>query len=336
MAQTYGSEETNFKKANAITSRSGNVVEPTPTPRENEKEPIEPNEINPSEELKHHIKKIAFLTEKVSAVIEQRIPQKYKDLGCPIISYVIGNRKFAQAHQDLRASVNLMPYAIYLLLGLEEMKPTSVVLQLAGRSTIQPRGVVEDVLVQVDKFHNPIDFLVLDVKVEVDVNSKIPIILGRPFLLAANALINYRNGLIKLTFENMTLEVNIFYVTQQPTEDDECYQTYMIDTFTQEEASTTIDSDPLNSFLLNSEILYGFNVDEYANICVVFTKLQDRRTSTWQPKFDELAKMTGGQKPSSIENLRPKLKQLSIGLKHVFLGPRDIFPVIISSELDAL
>ncbi|XP_022846301.1 uncharacterized protein LOC111369048 [Olea europaea var. sylvestris] len=245
-------------------------------------------------------KKNAFLTKQVCAVIKQRISPKYKDHGCPTISCVIGNRESAQAFLDLGASVNLMPYAIYSLLGLGEMKPTS-----------------------------PIDFLVLDAKVEVDVNSNLPIILGRPFLVTTNALINCKNDLMRLTFGNMTLEVNIFHVTKRPMEDDECHQTYIIDAFTQEEASTTIDIDPSNSFLLNFETSYGFDVDDYANVCVVFAKLQDCRTSPWQPKFEALLERIGGKKPSSIESPRPELKQLPTGLKHVFLGLGNTFPVII-------
>ena len=77
---------------------------------------------------KHHVKKTAFLTEQVSAVIEQKAPLKYKDPGCPTISYQIGTYRFSQALLDLGASVNLMPYSVYLQLGLGEIKPTSVVL----------------------------------------------------------------------------------------------------------------------------------------------------------------------------------------------------------------
>lgn len=123
---------------------------------------------------KHIVNKTTFLTKQVSAVIEQRIPPKYKDPGCPTISCVIGNHEFAQALLDLGVSVNLMAHSIYLLLGLGEIKPTSVVLQLADRSTRRPRGVVKDLLVQIDKFYYPVDFLVLDVKVDVNVDSKIP------------------------------------------------------------------------------------------------------------------------------------------------------------------
>uniref|UniRef100_A0A2N9HZU3 RNA-directed DNA polymerase n=1 Tax=Fagus sylvatica TaxID=28930 RepID=A0A2N9HZU3_FAGSY len=164
---------------------------------------------------KHNVKKTAFLTEQVSALIQHNTPPKYKDPGCPTISCIIGDHDIEQALLDLGASVNLMPYSVYLQLGLGEIKPTMVVLQLADRSVKRPRGVVEDVLVQIDKFYYPVDFLILDTESVVHANSKIPIILGRPFLATANALINCRNGLMKLSFGHMTLEVNIFNIGKQ-------------------------------------------------------------------------------------------------------------------------
>ena len=117
---------------------------------------------------RHHVKKTTFLTEQVSAVIEQKTPPKYKDPGCPTTSCYIGTQFFGQALLDLGASVNLMPYSIYLIIGLEELKPTSVVLQLADRSVRKPRGIVEDVLLQIDKFYYPVDFLILDTQTAVD------------------------------------------------------------------------------------------------------------------------------------------------------------------------
>ena len=69
-------------------------------------------------------------------------------------------------------------------------------------------------LIQIDKFYYPIDFLVLDIPSIVDMESKVPLILENPFLTIANALINYRNGLMKLSFENKTLEVKIFHVNK--------------------------------------------------------------------------------------------------------------------------
>ncbi|KAL5562718.1 hypothetical protein UlMin_032465 [Ulmus minor] len=155
---------------------------------------------------KHNVKKTAFLAEQASAVIDSKTPPKYKDPGCPTVACQIGNQACGQALLDLGESVNLMPYSVYLQLGLGEIKPTTVVLQLADRSVRKPRGIVEDVLVQIDKFYYPVDFLVLDTIALVNTESKIPLILGRPFLATANALINCRNGLMTLSFGNMTLE----------------------------------------------------------------------------------------------------------------------------------
>ncbi|KAL5549504.1 hypothetical protein UlMin_004735 [Ulmus minor] len=158
---------------------------------------------------KHNVKKTTFLVEQASAVIDSKTPPKYKDPGCPTVACQIGNQACGQALLDLGASVNLMPYSVYLQLGLGEIKPTTVVLQLADCSVRKPRGIVEDILVQIDKFYYPVDFLVLDTVI-VNTESKIPLILGRPFLATANALINCRNGLMTLSFGNMTLEVNVF------------------------------------------------------------------------------------------------------------------------------
>jgi hypothetical protein len=65
---------------------------------------------------------------------------------------------------DLGASVNLLPYSVYLQLGLGELKPTSMMLQLADRSVKIPKRIIEDVLIKVDKFYFPIDFIVIDME----------------------------------------------------------------------------------------------------------------------------------------------------------------------------
>ncbi|RVW86075.1 Retrovirus-related Pol polyprotein from transposon 17.6 [Vitis vinifera] len=62
---------------------------------------------------------------------------------------------------DLGASVNLLPYSVYKQLGLGELKPTSITLSLADRSVKIPRGIIEDVLVQVDNFYYPVDFVLI-------------------------------------------------------------------------------------------------------------------------------------------------------------------------------
>ena len=97
---------------------------------------------------------------------------------------------------DLGASVNLLPYSVYKQLGLGELKPTAITLSLADRSVKIPRGVIEAVLVQVDNFYYPVDFIVLDTDPIVKEANLVPIILGRPFLANSNAIINCRNGLM--------------------------------------------------------------------------------------------------------------------------------------------
>ena len=67
-----------------------------------------------------------------------------------------------------------------------------------------PKGTVEDVLVQVDKFYDPVDFVVLDIEPVTMKANYVPIILEKPFLANSNAIINYRNGFIQLTFGNIT------------------------------------------------------------------------------------------------------------------------------------
>ena len=106
--------------------------------------------------------------------------------------------------------MNLLPYSVYKQLGLGELKPTNITLSLADRSVKIPKGIVEDVLVKIDKFYYPIDFVVLDTEPIANEPNHVPIILGRPFLATANAIINCRNGVMQLTFGNMTLELNIF------------------------------------------------------------------------------------------------------------------------------
>ena len=168
------------------------------------------------------IEKKVFLTEQISAIIQSKTPVKYKDPGSPTISVNIGRTCIDKALLDLGASVNLLPYSVYKQLSLGELKPTNITLSLADRSVKIPKGIVEDVLVKVDKFYYPVDFVVLDTEPIAVEPNHVPIILGRPFLATSNAIINCRNGVMQLTFGNMTLELNIFHLSNKhkPMEDE--------------------------------------------------------------------------------------------------------------------
>ncbi|KAL0355632.1 UNVERIFIED_CONTAM: hypothetical protein Sradi_4010100 [Sesamum radiatum] len=150
------------------------------------------------------------LNEECSAVLQNKLLPKLKDPGSFSIPCTIGNTNFDKALCDLGASVNLMPYSIFEKLGMHELTPTIITLQLADRSIKYPRGIVEDVLVKVGKFIIPVDFIVLDM--EEDVNM--PLILGRPFLATSRALIDVQKGQLTLRVNDEHLVFNVFKPTK--------------------------------------------------------------------------------------------------------------------------
>src|SRR4051812_29800748 len=119
-----------------------------------------------------------ILTETCSAILQgMKIPVKKKDRGSVTIPCTIGDRSFKKALIDLGASVSLMPLSIYKRLGIGNVQDTRMTLQFADHSVKRPYGIVEDVLVKIDKFVFPVDFVIL----EMPEDEEIPIILGRPF-----------------------------------------------------------------------------------------------------------------------------------------------------------
>ena len=185
------------------------------------------------------IEKKAFLTEQVSAIIQSKNPVKYKDPGSPTISVNIGGICIDKSLLDLGASVNLLPYSVYKQLGLGKLKPTNITLSLADRLVKIPKGIVEDVLVKIDKFYYPVDFVVLDTEPIAVGPNHVPIILGRPFLATSNAIINCLNGVMQLTFGNMTLELNIFHLGKRHmhSEEDDFEEVCILDTILEEQAN---------------------------------------------------------------------------------------------------
>ena len=145
------------------------------------------------------INKKAFLTEQVSSIIRCKTLLKYKDPRSPTISVNIGGACIDKALLDLGASDNLLPYSMYKQLGLGELKSTNITISLADRSMKIPKGIVEDVLVKVDNFYYPVDFVALDTEPMAESTHQVPIILRRPFFATTNAIINCRNGVMQLT-----------------------------------------------------------------------------------------------------------------------------------------
>ena len=197
------------------------------------------------------VNKEAFMTEQSTSLIRNNLPPKYKDPGSPTISIVVGNSKLGHALVDLGASVNLLPYSVYVDKGLGELEPTNITLQLADRSVKIPRGIVKDVLVQVDKFYFPIDFVVLDTQPVVNQGTQFPVILGRPFLATANAIIHCRGGLMTLSFGNMTVNLNIFNVIKGMGDEEDICEINMVDSVVQKYLDNVSHDDPFKLCLVS-------------------------------------------------------------------------------------
>ena len=200
------------------------------------------------------VNKEAFMTEQSTSLIRNNLPPKYKDPGNPTISIVVGNSKLGHALVDLGANVNLFPYSVYVELGLGELEPTNITLQLAYRSVNIPRGIVKDVLVQVDKFYFPVDFVVLDTQSVVIQGTQFPVILGRPFLATANAIIHCRGGLMTLSFGNMTVNLNIFNVIKEMGDEEDVCEVSMIDSMVHQYVDHVSYDDPLMSCLVTTRL----------------------------------------------------------------------------------
>ena len=175
---------------------------------------------------------------------------------------MVGNSKLGHALVDLGVSVNLLPYSVYVDLGLGELEPTNITLQLADRSVKIPRGLVKDVLVQVDKFYFSVDFVVLDTQPGVNQGTQFPVILGRPFLATANAMIHCRGGLMTLSFGNMTVNLNIFNVIKGMGDEEDVSEVNMVDSVVQKYLDNVSYDDPLMSCLVSPSLVEEVTTSE--------------------------------------------------------------------------
>ncbi|GJZ59351.1 reverse transcriptase domain-containing protein [Tanacetum coccineum] len=141
------------------------------------------------------------LNENCSAVVLKKLPEKLGDPGRFLIPCDFSEFDNCLALADLGASINLMPLSIWKKLGLPGLNDTKMVLELADRTISKPTGVAENVFVKVGKFYFPADFVVLDFIAD----PRVPLILGRPFLRTAHALIDVYEGEIILRNDDQTL-----------------------------------------------------------------------------------------------------------------------------------
>ncbi|XP_062094356.1 uncharacterized protein LOC133800415 [Humulus lupulus] len=196
------------------------------------------------------------LTKECSSFLQNKLPPKMKDPGSFTIPCTIGNSYCGMALCDLGASINLMPMSVYRQLGIGEVRPTTVTLQLADRSLAYPDGKIEDVLVKVDKFIFPVDFIVFDYEAD----REVPIILGRPFLATSRTLIDVQKGELTMRVQNEQVTFNVFKAMRFPDEVEECFVVSVVDSLASKELENNFD-DPLERLLMFDS--HAEDEDEY-------------------------------------------------------------------------
>jgi hypothetical protein len=223
--------------------------------------------------------------------------------------------------------MNLLPYYVYVQLGLGELKPTSITLQLADRSVKVPRGIIEDVLIKVDKFYYPVDFIVLDTEPVIYMEIQIQVILGRPFLTTANALINCRTRVMKLSFGNMTVELNIFDINRQPLDYEEGSNACAIEEIVEETVNEPSVEDQLGACLT------AFEGD--MDLDTLLEQADALLDSTPKSETDtEENTETSSPDPSTAKPAKQELKPLPTMLKYKYLRPAKSLLVIIPADLN--
>ena len=162
-----------------------------------EKPPAKPKQEEPLVEAEKKEEKVEHIR------TSPELPSKLKDPGSFFIPLTIGSLNIDDALADLGASVNVMSFDLYKKLDLGEPTPTRVPVQLADKSVVHPRGIIENVLVRVGDLTFPVDFMILDMMC----NLETPLILGRPFLATSRSIVDVHDRLLTLRVRSDCVEI---------------------------------------------------------------------------------------------------------------------------------
>ncbi|CAN6579375.1 unnamed protein product [Malus baccata var. baccata] len=280
-------------------------------------------------------KEVVQVSENVFAVLQRKLPPKCKDPGSFTIPCVIGNTKFEHAMLDLGASINVMPYSIYASMNLGELKNDGVIIQLADRSNAYPKGVLEDVLVQVDNLIFPADFYVLEIEDSPNV-TPLPILLGWPFIKTARTKIDVFKWTLTMEFDGEIINFNISEAMKFPKDDHSCFSIDVLDELAQDYLDM-LEDDPLETTIaqgLGMKPNLAVPKEENVELVGAFESLPQHRGKLSNPIPIPIS--TNTLLPSVIQAPVLELKSLPDHLKYVFLGDEETLPVIVSSSLTAL
>jgi len=152
-------------------------------------------------------------------------PDSFKDPGSFTIPCTIGKLPIGNELIDLGASTNLMHLSMMRRIGDLEVKPTRMTLQLVNRSTKCLYGVIEDVMVKVDKFTFPVDFVILYMEEDI----KVPLILGHPFMKTARVIIDVDDGHLKVRVKDENVTFNVIEAMQHPNDNGNYFRVEVLD-----------------------------------------------------------------------------------------------------------
>ncbi|GJX12403.1 ribosomal protein L7Ae/L30e/S12e/Gadd45 [Tanacetum coccineum] len=238
-----------------------------------------------------------------------------------------------KALADLGANISLMPYFMYARLDLGELKPNRVCIELANKSTQYPRGIVENVIIKIDKYIFPVDFVVLDMKED----HNIPIILGRPFLATTHAMIDVFNKKISFEVGNETITFDIEKSMKFSTpKDDECLSVDLIDNVVSNLVKEILPSSTLDSFLFEPILNFQQNStnlwEEEDNNS---EDLDEAGLPSDHDNWEPIKQTLSSTNTIEAEKQSPKLKELPFHLEYALLNNNQEFPVIISFLLNS-
>ncbi|GJS37730.1 reverse transcriptase domain-containing protein [Tanacetum coccineum] len=152
------------------------------------------------------------LNENCSAVLLKKLPEKLGDTRRFLIPCDFYGLESCMALANLGASINLMPLSAWKTLSLPDLSSTRMTLELATRTVAYPTSIAEDVFVQVGKFTFLAEFVVVDYEVD----SRVPLILGRPFLRMAHALVDVHGEKLTLRVGDEELVFNVESTSKYP------------------------------------------------------------------------------------------------------------------------
>nr|GEU45669.1 reverse transcriptase domain-containing protein [Tanacetum cinerariifolium] len=243
---------------------------------------------------KHKIKQIsaAFLSDESSSILQNKVPAKLRDPESFLIPCNFDKAFSCNDLAELGASINLMPYSLYVKLSLKTLKPTKMSVRLVDRSFKYPVGITKNMLIEVGKFTFPPGFVIL----EMEEDSKVPLILGRPFLHTVDVLIRVKQKQLNLEVRTKRIIFHIDSMMKHSyLNSDTCFSIDVIDEILEEDFDALLNEEP------------PFEK-------ITFNTNYKIKTSIEEP-------------PTDLE-----LKPLPDNLEYVFLEEPSFLPIIISSQ----